>query len=170
MTEKSLVSLFQQQSAVLRMIMEAGGELTPELEQQLQQVETGIPEKVDGYAFFEDRLKHEAEWWKNRAKESQRVQKSLERAVDILRTRLKYIMEHEGLLELKGVSSKYRLKIGGKKVVIDESGLDPAYMMPVTTMVPDKERIRADLEAGKEVKGATIEVIKSLQQFANKPE
>ena len=167
MSGYTLPALIQQAADLESRLAESGGELTPEVEAALSKVEL-IPEKVDAYAFILDRLKSATAYWQEEYRNSRAIAEACEKARDRLKLALKMAMKGAGLTDLNGVNKRFKLSDSGGSLVIDEGALPATYLMEVVTLKPDKERIRAALEAGEKIPGAQIVPGTRLAAYANK--
>lgn len=165
---QSLGDLVTGFSHILERIAEAGGELTPELEALFDQVGGDLQVKADSYAFVMDKLEAEAEFWKARADSFARVSKSCDRLRDRMKDAIKAAMVQLKRDEIEGVDFRFKLSTSSRpKLVLDEAILPAAWKMPVTELVPDKERIVTALDSGEAVPGARYEEVKSLRKYVN---
>ncbi len=167
---KTLATLVAEAQGIIQALVEAGGELTPELEARLEVNQTSLVAKVDGYAFIESRLEAEAEFWKRRAEVNARIAKTLTNMQKNLLERIKWGIQEMGKTEVCGVDSRFFLVKCAQKLVINPDVLPPEWTMQVTETVPDKERIKAALTDGFEVPGASLEGGLALRVGENKGE
>lgn len=168
MNDSNLYEIIQQTTNVIQAIMENGGELTPELEQALSNIQLQYAEKVDGYQFFIERVEKEKEYWQEKAEYYFKIAQSL----DVLRSKLRNNIKQAMLIlqqdVAKGNDTKFKLVNHKPKLIIDETLLEPKWIMEVKTLVPDREKIRACLESGMEIRGARLEEVHQLRSYANK--
>jgi hypothetical protein len=165
----TLHSLVQQAQAIEAAIVEVGGELSPELEKLLENLDLTIAEKLDGYSFIMDRFENEAAFFRTKADTFARVSKGLLLFQDKLKERVKLAMVAMGKDEVKGNEVRFKLSNSAPKLVIEnESMLPAAYQKIVQTVVPDKEKIREDLSIGLSVEGCKLVNGKSLRSYINK--
>lgn len=164
---KSLPMIVAELSVVMNAIVENGGELSPELETMFDNLGSQLSTKADGYAYFMEKLEHEADFWKEKANSYLKVSKSCANLKDRLNNSIKLAMRQLGTDEVKGDDVRFKLSKLPPKLVLDES-LPSSYKMAVTEYVPDKDRIKHDLEIGLEVPGATLEPVWSLRKYANR--
>lgn len=149
-------------------IIENGGELTPELEASLTQISLDVAESVDRTHFALDRIENAVGYWKAKAAEYKKIADSLDTAHDRMKNYIKAVMADSGKSDLVGVEVRYKLSRAKPKVVIDEDKLAPAYFKEKLTLVPEKERIKQDLELGVPVDGARLEESFTLRAYPNK--
>jgi hypothetical protein len=163
--KQTLFSLVAQTNAITQKIIEAGGELTPELEQALTSVDLAVSEKVDGYSFVMERMESDAAFFKAKAAFYSKIAKSAETVQERLKSSIKQAIQDLGSKEVVGNNIRFVLSAVKPKMIIDEMKLSPDMKMQVTTTVPDKERIREALEGGIPIEGAHLEESTSLRVY-----
>lgn len=164
MTTKALVTTALEIAELTQQIVDAGGELTPVIEECLEISGAELMQKADRYAAFLDRLDSERATWKDRADAYGRVAKSLASLKDRLNSNIKLAMQIMGTHKIDGEESRLLLSRGAPKLVIDDTKLPDAWKMAVTEYVPDKERIKAAIERGETIEGVTQEDVFSLRK------
>lgn len=166
---KSLYEIVAQAGVIEREIAEAGGELSPELEKQLSNIDLSLAEKVEGYAQIIDRLESNSVYWKDKANGFMAISRGLDNVVKRIKDGLKNAMIDLKKTEVYGESICYRLGTSKGTLVIDDtSRLPVAFTMQVTSTVPDKEKIRAALERLEIVPGTRLEGGYRLTKYANR--
>lgn len=165
---KSLPLIVAEMSVILNQIVEAGGELSPEMETAFDNLGGQLQTKTDSYAFFMDRLDNEADFWKAKADSYLKVSRACANLKGRLNDSIKLAMRQLDTDEVKGNDMRFKLSKLAPKLVLEESALPAEYKMVVTTMVPDKERIKEDLGNKVEIPGATLEPVYSLRKYANR--
>jgi hypothetical protein len=165
---KSLSTIVSEMSVIVSAIIENGGELTPELESAFDNVGTDLATKCDGYAVFMERLETEADYWKAKADSYSKVSKSCKALKERLNDNIKFAMRTLNTDEVKGGDVRFKLSKLAPKVVLNEEKIPQEYKMQVTEWVPDKERIKVDLQNGCAIEGAGLEDVYSLRKYANK--
>lgn len=168
--QDTLFSLVQQANVISRMLAESGGEITPELDALMANVDVKLPEKIDGYHVVMERLEVEAKYWKDKSTAYALMAKAHTAIQEKIKERLKEAMKALGVDEIKGHDVRFKLSNVKPSLVIDEAKLDPSYTMVVTETVPDKERIRAALSEGARIPGAQLVPGQSLRPYLNKKE
>lgn len=163
----SLVELVDGMNAIMTQIIENNGELTPETEGMLFQVETQLASKVDSYAFIMDRLGVEVEFWKNKAAEYNAVAKSCDNLHDRLKNAIKGAMIALNQDAAHGIDFRFQLSRTKPRLCIDESKLPSAYKMQVIETRPDKDKINADLLLGVPIEGVHTEESYALRKYVN---
>ena len=165
----TLHSLVQQAQVIESALVEAGGELTPELEAIIANLDVSVAEKIDGYSFIMDRFENEAAVFRTKADSFARVAKGLTLFQDKLKERVKLAMVAMGKDEIKGNEVRFKLSNSAPKLVIEnEMVIGDAYKKIVQTIVPDKEKIREDLSIGLAVEGCKLVNGKALRTYINR--
>lgn len=167
-TKKTIVSLSANMGTILAEIAEAGGELSPRLEAMLDDIGTDLARKTDSYVMVMDKLEAEEAFWKAKAEGFSRVAKGCASIREKMKERIRAAIELTGEDEIRGDDFRFKLSPSKPALVIDEGLLPDSWKIQVTTIAPDKERIRAALEAGEPVLGAALKETKSLRKYVNK--
>lgn len=167
---KSLVRLAEESAKIEIALAESGGELTPEIEAMLAEIDVKLPEKVENYAMLMDRMDDLAEFYESRMEMLAKMKSAAIKVVERCEQNLKLAMEKTGETEIKGVDVRFKLSpTAGKVVIENEELIDPAYTVIEQVRKIEKKRIGEDLKAGVPVKGARLEVGTSLRRYANTP-
>src|SRR3990167_7441840 len=155
--ENTLVELYRQAHTIEQAIIENNGELTPELDAALMNIETNMAEKLDGYAFVLDRMKSSQEFWKAESEKTAALAKACATIQSRIKERLKFIMSERGQKTCEGNKTKFTLSATkGSFIVGDEEAIPEKFKTATTVYVVDRERVRTAIEAGEEVPGAWI--------------
>lgn len=167
---KSLLSLVAQASDIETMLIQSGGEITPEIESLIEANEIELPEKIDNYALVMDRMQAISEFYKRKADVFLRLAKAADNVTNKCKDNLKLSMQAAGVNELAGFDVKFTLSNSNPSCVIEnESAIEGAYKVTEVITRVDKKKILEDLKLGVPVKGARLEQTKSLRQYANTP-
>lgn len=165
----SLVDLTKESQALILKIIEAGGEITPEVEQELSNVELNLAEKIDRYAYLIERLNDEAEHWKKKKQKMDRLKCACENAAKNLKNTIKLSMQMQKVTEVKGIDEKFILVKQRDIVEIDDlTKLPKKYTKTVITVEPDKNAIRVALNENKKVPGARLVKSEYIKATANR--
>lgn len=105
-----LNDLIDQYHEITAMIIEAGGELTPEIEAMLSESAVGIGQKLDGYTGYIGYLKGQVEYLKAEAEQYTSRAKTLSNTVDGLRERMVFAMQSIGEDKVKTAKHSYSLR------------------------------------------------------------
>jgi hypothetical protein len=153
----TLLALTSQAMVIAQKIVEARGELTPELEDELAVNSKFLSGKVDAYVMIEERLKSEAEHFEARAKEFSALSKAFCRAKETLRERILYCLTQMGQDEIQGTEYRWKKQACAKRLCVNEELLPKDYLMVITQTVPDREKIKSVLADGFEIAGVSEE-------------
>lgn len=153
---KTLVSLNSEYQAVAMELVEAGGELTPESEKRLDEAITALCEKTDGYGAVLDRLDTEEQFWKFQQEKCRQARGAIGNVIERLRDRMKFVLLQRKDRALQGSLYRYALRKSRDTYVVNENELPPEYKISEIRLYADKEKIDADLKAGKTIPGVTV--------------
>lgn len=170
MEKTTLIKIADDALALNRQLIESGGELTPEIEARLNDIDLKTRDKIDAYQVVRERCRLEADYWKTKADELMRISRAHKEIDRRLTENIKKHMELTGTKEVEGHTVRFVLTKTGEELVIDDSLLPDAYKMQVTEWVPDKEKIRAALQDGVDVAGAELRGGFALRKYARKSE
>lgn len=160
---KSLSTMVFEMKSLAQILVEKGGEITQELENKINSLTLETAEKVDQTVWviknFEDAEK--------RLKEEKiafdKAMKIASNAIDSIKFRIKDIMKTSELTEIEGKTKSFKLSNSKPSLIIDETKLNDDYFIEVVSHVPNKDKIKADLELGITVDGAYLQDTKSLR-------
>lgn len=165
MAEKSLFALTEEAMQINKILFETNGELTPELEKRLDELDITSQDKVEAYSVTCERFLIEYDWLKRKADELLKIARAYKAVEERLRENIKRHMLALGLKEAKGNTIRYVISQTKEKLVIDEDKLSDKYKMSVTTLEPDNERIREELNKGEHVEGAELQGGFALRKY-----
>jgi hypothetical protein len=127
------------------------GELTPELEAQLDVLNLAEREKLDGYALYLRSLEEQVRSFKAIEDELAAKRRTVQNRIAWLKGRVEGFMYTTDRDELKGDIYRFKLARNGGKPPLRLCSEDPeAYPVDcrVTTVVLNKEQIRLGIERG----------------------
>lgn len=153
----NLFELSAEANRLEEMLLQSEGELTPEFEMWLDQINTQLEAKADSYAHVIDKLDANVAMLKESAKQYSQAAKTLEAAQTRIKERIKEALKFMNKTTLRGNRRSFVISSCQKRLIIDELNLDSSYTMIKSATVPDRERIKEALEQGVEVKGAVLE-------------
>lgn len=162
----SLLSIANELHAIELELLSGDGELSPETEERLSAATIAKERKIDSYASILERAKSIEAEFSARAERMMMVAKSAKRLQERLKDNLRLAMSQIGLDELSGDSVRFKLVSGKAKLVLD--AIDERYCTQVVSYEPNKELIRAKLEAGESVPGARLDPTFQLRSYAPK--
>lgn len=154
---KNLSEIVADANAITQSILDNQGELSPELEAQLNHVELSLASKVEGYAHLISRWEMEADYFAAQAATLSKIAKAHTKAVDTLWTRIKETMLELDVSEVAGESVVYKLSRAKPKLVINEALLDSSFKDQVISFEVNKEKVKTALDAGELIEGARYE-------------
>lgn len=154
--------------AITQAIIEAGGELSPELEAELEQVDLDLADKVDAYKYVTDRLTAEEKFFKAKADELYKVGQAHAKASARIKERLKEAMLSMERADVYGNEYRWRLTPLDPKLVIEDGVISDEWKKEVIEMVVDKDLIKTALAKGEEIEGARMEPVHRLQAYPNR--
>lgn len=144
--EAPLLTITQQLHAIETAIVDAGGEISSELEERLSAATIVREQKVDAYGAILARAASIAEEYGAQADRIQAVAKGAKALATRLKENLKYAMGQLGVKELSGSTTRFQLR-GSKDSlkILDAEKIPKAYFKPVTTMELDREGLMNDV-------------------------
>lgn len=163
----TLFDLAREALALSQAILEAGGEITPEVDALLVVNEQGLAQKADAYAAVLERMESEEALWDIRHKECKRMRDAYQAVQERLKDRMKQAMVAMQKDGIEGDLIRFKLSRVKARVVLTEA-LPAEYYITVTRVEPDIERIRAELELGRDVPGARLEQGFALRKYQNR--
>lgn len=167
MENKSLFLIVNEAMQLEQMLMESGGEITPEIEKALMVNASELSNKVDGYQHIIERFGSLAEHYKQRAEFFKTISGQCKTAADRLRDNVKSAMIDLGVDEVKGADIRYKLSNTSGSLVIEDAEMIPVeFKKEIITTEIDKKALKEALLTG-EVPGAKLEAGYSLRVFAN---
>jgi len=171
LVSKNLMTLAKTVAEIPYLLEETQGEITPEIEQLMTISSSELVAKIDSYQYVLERLELEQQFAKEKAAKWAKVAKTFENTKQRIKENIKDAMKQMQTTELVGEESRFVLTKVKPSLNLFEEDLTDSYKMIVQTVVPDKEKIRADLELGVPVPGATLEQGFALRSYpASSPE
>lgn len=160
--EKSLYQITQEQAELFNFIIEADGEITPDVEESLKINEQNFETKARGYIWMIKKLEADNITIGEEMARLQRIEKRNDKMIDRLKESMK------NALIIFGDSKKvdtFTLSLRKSKQVdiIDADAIAEEYKNTITKVVISLVGIKKAIEMGIEVKGATIKENQNLQ-------
>ena len=140
-----------------------GGEITPELEQQLSFVSETFEKKCIDYGWVIKYKSAEVDIIDNEIKRLQNLKKSRQKAVDTIKQRLESFMKVFDKRKVESPTLTLSLRKSSSVLIEDESLLPKKYIKKKVTYAPDKTEIGKVLKRGEQVKGALLMENENLQ-------
>lgn len=163
---QTLMSIADDALALERLILEAGGELSPELEAWIAEIDTKLSQKADAYSFVMDRFESTAKLLRERAEKFTVAARSLDSASKRINERIKAAIMSMERTEVRGTDIVFKLQRSAPALELDEKQIPQEYQ--ILTYAPDKKRITEELKAGKQIPGASLRQSYSLRTHVNK--
>ena len=170
MSTFKLINALKDCETIEELIINSGGEITPDLEGVLKDIDLTVKESVDKTRITMERMELSADYWKKRAKESQLIGRALMAMHEKFKDQIKRIMVESDKQDLIGVDYRYKIVNKPSKIVVDESELSVEMCMEKITLVPDMEKISALMAKGIKVPGCKYESVIALNCYPNKKE
>jgi len=156
------MNLFNIKQEYLNIAQElAEGELTPELEKQLEITESNLQEKAINYGYVIKNFESEVDIIDEEIKRLNALKKARINAVDKLRNNISDAMQLFGITEVKAPTFKMNFRKSESVEVSDL--LDQTYIVEKISYQPDKIAIKNAIKEGKIVNGAAIIINYNLQ-------
>lgn len=137
------------------MLIESGGEVTPDIESRMAEIQAQLSTKVDSYYHIMTGLEYTAEDLKARAKEFSSAAKSLESAADKLREFAKHNMITNGVERITGELVEFQIRKTRPRTSINIEELPEEYIKFTPTI--DKDAVDAALKEGIKIPGVEQE-------------
>lgn len=170
MTNKSLVSIVNEAISIERLLIESGGEITPELSDALAVNAGTLADKVDGYVHILERFEDLETHYKSRAEFFKKIAEHCKKAQDRLKENIKFAMQELEVTDLHGNDMRFKLSpTPGVMVIEDEDMVPVEYKNEVISTVIDKKALKDALKNG-EVPGAKLVPGYSIRSYANTPD
>jgi hypothetical protein len=130
------------------------GELTPEIEQQLQINEEQLKEKAINYGYVIRSFEYDNDIIDAEIKRLKQLKEYKENAIDKLKSAVSDAMQLYGIEKIDSPTLKLSFRKSESIEVSDN--LDKKYLIEKTTLQPDKQAIKKAIKDGKQVEGAVL--------------
>lgn len=164
---KPLVALVSEFAELDRLLIESGGELTPEIEQQFMINRDNMRSKVDRYKLYMDHLDARAVYFKDIADQALAAKRLFENHKSRLKENVKYAMSSMDTTELEGDDWRFKLSAPKDKISIDDKLLPEDFKKTEIIKIPDREAVETALMLGEEIPGVTVEKSYQLRSYIN---
>ena len=165
----TMIELVKRANNLEQMIIDSGGEITDIIAKIEDDLKTDIQNKSEDYYFIIERMKSSEEFFKLEADKYYKASNTLKNTHTRIKDLLKNAMSAIGITEI--ISGKMRVKLFDSRdrlEIYSESDIPQQYKMIVTTHEIDKEKLRADLEAGVQITGARLVQGKTIRFTPNR--
>lgn len=146
-------------------VEDAGGELSEEIEAQLDLLHGDLRAKTDAYVFLLRTLESQAEVFKSMAGEFMAKSKACSNRVEDLKLRLKQASNILGEKSLVGNYFEIRLVKANPTLVITENEVPPQFIRITQKSEIDRARIKEELREGAKISGCRLEETKAVRIF-----
>lgn len=165
---KTLAALFTEANDIGLKLIENEGEITPDLEERLNQLQIDLPEKVDAYVFIMEALEAQEAMYKKRAEFFSRLAKSHSGTRERIKERIKFLMQQGNKDEVLGNDYRFKLSPSKPSLKVNTELLPAKFTREVVLFEVDKKAIEEALMSGEDVPGAHFECGVTFRIYANK--
>ncbi len=130
------------------------GELTPEIEQQLQINEEQLKEKAINYGYVIRSFEYDNDVIDAEIKRLKQLKEQKENAIDKLKSAVSDAMQLYGIEKIDSPTLKLSFRKSESIEVSDN--LDKKYFIEKITLQPDKNAIKQAIKQGEQVEGAVL--------------
>jgi len=158
----NLWGTLQKAASIGTEILEAKGELTPELEQKIDTLAIEVAERGDEAHLVLENLESSVDGFKKIEAFYYTARKASENAHKRLKDKIKQFMSDTETREIAGNNVTFKIKNGKASLEIDEAKLPRSYFRVVTPPQPapffevDTDKVKQDLELGVVIPGANL--------------
>ena len=139
----TLYQLSQDLAAIHQALLENGGDLTPELEERLKQLDFQTRDKVDAYKAVWESLKAEEEMFREESHRCHAIAVARKKAQLVLQERLRQYMDCHGVTELKGQFHTVKVVKNGGQAEVQVLVPPESLPDPFVTKTANKTYLRA---------------------------
>jgi hypothetical protein len=130
------------------------GELTTEIEQQLQINEEQLKEKAINYGYVIRSFEYDNDVIDAEIKRLKQLKEQKENAIDKLKNAVSDAMQLYGIEKIDSPTLKLSFR-KSESIEVSEN-IDKKYLIEKTTLQPDKQAIKKAIKDGKQVEGAVL--------------
>lgn len=160
----NLIQISDDVARIERELILNGGQITPELEKEMDDLSNQLAVKIDGYDYKMAMLEAKAIVFKMKSDELLKISQGLNKCVDTMRSRIKFAMLNMNVKEIKGERIRFVLSSAKAKLIIDKNAQLPDKYKLISYS-EDKDKIRADLESGVQIEGCRLEPSWKLNDY-----
>jgi len=143
-------------------IIEAGGELSPEIETSLAINKEQLQNKGISYGYVIKSLESDVSAIDEEIKRLNALKSSRNKTVDLLKNTIKDAMQMYGIEEIKTATLKINFR-KSESVEVETDIIDDEYCNFKTTRTPDKAKIKEVIKNGDAVIGASLNINWNIQ-------
>ncbi len=130
------------------------GELTPEIEQQLQINEEQLKEKAINYGYVIRSFEYDNDVIDAEIKRLKQLKEQKENAIDKLKNAVSDAMKLYGIEKINSPTLKLSFR-KSESIEVSEN-IDKKYLIEKITLQPDKNAIKQAIKDGQQVEGAVL--------------
>jgi len=157
----NLFNIQQQYLSLANQLSE--GELTPEIEAELQINESQLQEKAINYGYAIKQMEHNSNAIDIEIKRLQELKKRNEKAIERMETAISNAMQLYGIDKVESSFLKLSFRKSESVEVFNENELQAIYFTEKYTRTPDKTAIKKAIKEGNLVMGAHLIENQNLQ-------
>lgn len=161
--QKNLYEIRQDHLSLLKIIEDAEGELTPEIENSLSLTEEEFQSKAISYGFVIKGFEDSADIIDREIKRLQVLQQKAINRQDLFKSRLSEAMIQFGVEKIESPTLKLSFRKSEAVEITDEASIPSEFYDVKTVSTISKSRIKEIIKAGEEVPGATLIKRQNLQ-------
>jgi hypothetical protein len=159
----SIYQIEQSYNQLAEELIENGGELTPELSEQLAITEEQLQNKSVAYSFVIKQMDADIDIIDAEIKRLQAAKKQREKASEYLKDRIKHAMDLFSIEEIKTPLVKINFRKSESVEVDDVNALPYAYKTVKVVETADKVAIKEAIKNGADIIGCRLVANKNLQ-------
>ena len=148
---------------LISVLVENGGELTPELEQALQINQKDLYRKSESYAYAIKELSGEIDIIKSEIERLQALINQRDKSISRMKETVLKAMELYEIDKIETPMIKISVRESEAVEVINENQIDPIFKVKKVTTTISKSAIKEAIKSGINVNGVVIKKNKSLQ-------
>src|SRR5574343_640976 len=153
-TLRALTSLVQTLESKL---IESGGEITPELEKEIELTTDNLLSKIDAYSIVKTKMEKSIEYHKQMMKNHAQIINEIERSMEWLEGNLRRSMDETNSDFLKGHEYIIKKRLNPPSCeIINEDIVPDEFNNQKTVTTIDKKKLLEGLKIGVEIPGARL--------------
>ena len=160
--KQSIYQIEQDYLSLSEQIIEAGGELTYDLETALAINKEQLQNKGMSYGYVIKSLESDVSAIDEEIKRLNALKSSRSKTVEVLKSTIKSAMQLYGIEELKTATLKINFR-KSESVEVETDIIDDEYCNFKTTRTPDKAKIKEVIKNGDAVIGASLNINWNIQ-------
>lgn len=158
----NIFQIQQKYLELMRLIEEAEGEITPEIDNALQLTEQQLQEAAINIGFVIKALDANIQIIDAEMVRLGLLYHKAEKGKELLKNRLSQSMQQFGIEKIESPTMKISFRKSESVEITDEALLPAAYFVPKPPE-PNKRLIKEEIKSGKDIPGATLREKKNLQ-------